>query len=318
MAPPVGPREAGSRVESVEASGKSIEDAILQALARLGRNRDEVEITVLQAPSRGSRGMGARDARVRVYLRPQANQGYDPTAQGYGAEYADEYGAYPADATQPGIGEDYAYDQTYDQGYQQDYDPGASDYSPEYADGADVASSSVAGQTQGLITAALDDALPPDASAEDVAIEALRMILGHMGIRCEIEALEPTGDELLILNIVPVDNQPLSLLIGRRGETLAALQLLVNMIVTKQAGRHERVVVDAEGYRQRREDNLRVMAERIAAQVRSTGTPVMLEAMSPNERRLVHMALADYTDISSESTGEGDQRRVVVALKRSR
>ncbi len=301
-------------MESVEASGKSIEDAILQALARLGRNRDEVEITVLQAPSRGSRGMGAREARVRVYVRPQSSQGFDPAAQGYGGEYADAYGAYPADPAQPGVGEDYAYDQSYDQGYE----PGAPGYGQNYAEGADDALTGVAGQTQGLITAALDDALPPDASAEDVAIEALRMILGHMGIRCEIEALEPTGDELLILNIVPVDNQPLSLLIGRRGETLAALQLIVNMIVTKQAGRHERVIVDAEGYRQRREENLRVMAERVAAQVRSTGSPVMLEAMSPNERRLVHMALADYTDISSESTGEGDQRRVVVALKRSR
>lgn len=301
-------------MESVEASGKSIEDAILQALARLGRNRDEVEITVLQAPSRGSRGMGARDARVRVFLRAQPGDGYDPTAQEYGPQYADGYRAYPAGPIEPGLGEDFAYDQ----GYAPGYDQAAPDYPQGYGEGGDDAAGSVAGQTQGLITAALDDALPPDASAEDVAIEALRMILGHMGIRCEIEALEPTGDELLILNIVPVDNQPLSLLIGRRGETLAALQLIVNMIVTKQAGRHERVIVDAEGYRQRREDNLRVMAERIAAQVRSTGTPVMLEAMSPNERRLVHMALADYADISSESTGEGDQRRVVVALKRGR
>ncbi len=313
-------------MESVEASGKSIEDAILQALARLGRNRDEVEISVLQEPSRGSRGMGAREARVRVYLRPPragraqaAGVGMPPEAnhspqdERYDAGYAEGYGqpvpygesydpGYAAPEEQ-GLGEDYAYDQGYDQGY-----PQAQDAAP---DGG-------VGQAQVLITAALDDVLPPDASAEDVAIEALRMILGHMGIRCEIEALEPTGDELLILNIVPVDNQPLSLLIGRRGETLAAMQLLINMIVSKQAGRHERVIVDAEGYRQRREENLRVMAERIAAQVRSTGTPVTLEAMSPNERRLVHMALADYHDISSESTGEGDQRRVVVALKRGR
>src|SRR5579884_2034156 len=57
-------------MESVEASGKSIEDAILQALARLGRNRNEVEITVLQEPSRGVRGMGAREARVRVHVKP--------------------------------------------------------------------------------------------------------------------------------------------------------------------------------------------------------------------------------------------------------
>ena len=66
-------------MESVEASGKSIEDAILQALVRLGRNRDEVDITVLQEPSRGSRGMGAREARVRVRLKPSRAAAQQPT-----------------------------------------------------------------------------------------------------------------------------------------------------------------------------------------------------------------------------------------------
>src|SRR5215831_7360845 len=84
-------------MESVEASGKSIEDAILQALVRLGRNRDEVEITVLQEPSRGSRGMGAREARVRVRVKPsrvttqQPTPGEDELDQGdFGDGYEDE------------------------------------------------------------------------------------------------------------------------------------------------------------------------------------------------------------------------------------
>ncbi|HLY32608.1 MAG TPA: RNA-binding cell elongation regulator Jag/EloR [Ktedonobacterales bacterium] len=276
-------------MESVETSGKSIEDAILLALARLGRNRDEVEIVVLQEPRRGgARGQGPREARVRVFLKPDQPTRPTTAPQGDDDDYDDEaYEVYTDLQPAEDLEELDDYDSLVEQGFGQE-----------------------------LITAALSDALPPEATAEDVAIEALRMILGHMGIRCEIEALEPVGDELLILNIVPVDNQPLSLLIGRRGETLAALQLIINMIVSKQAGRHERVIVDAEGYRQRREENLRVMAERIAEQVRRTGNPVTLEAMSPNERRLIHLALADYADISSDSIGEGDQRRVVVALKR--
>ena len=305
-------------MESVETSGKSIEDAILLALARLGRTRDEVDIVVLQEPRRGgARELGPREARVRVFVRPngqgrrQAAQAevndantygdyetYDDEPQPYEADYPGYQGSAPY-AAEPGPDDLAARDEF--------------EHSDEQEESEELDEH---GLGQQLITIALRDALGPDASAEDIAIEALRMILGHMGIRCEIEALEPTGDELLILNIVPLDNQPLSLLIGRRGETLAALQLIINMIVTKQSGRHGRVIIDAEGYRQRREDNLRVMAERIAEQVRRTGAPVTLEAMSPNERRLIHVALQDFPDISSDSTGEGEQRRVVVALKR--
>jgi spoIIIJ-associated protein len=106
------------------------------------------------------------------------------------------------------------------------------------------------------------------------------------------------------------------LLIGRRGETLAALQLLVNLIVRHRTKRRMRIVVDAENYRLRREENLRSLALRVAQQVRANRRSIALEAMPPNERRIVHIALADYTDISTESTGEGDERRVVISLKR--
>jgi spoIIIJ-associated protein len=164
-------------------------------------------------------------------------------------------------------------------------------------------------------SAALRDALPEDASIEEVAVAALQTILDHMGVRAEVETEETPEDEPLKLSIMPDADYVLGTLIGRRGETLAALQLLVNLITYKQTGERERIIIDVEGYRARREDNLRSMAERIAQQVRSSGRPVMLEAMPPNERRIVHIALADYQDISTESTGEGDARRVVVSLK---
>ena len=274
-------------MESFEASGKSIEDAIINALARLGRNRDEVDITVLQQPVRGSRDMSAREARVRATVRTQR-----PAGAAAPSEMADAY-----------------------------FDDEGQDYGGEYpADGgeAEYAPADMLEQPE-VTTDALSDVMAEDASVEDVAVAALYTILAHMGVQAGIEVHPAEGDEPLALNIRGADERSasaLSVLIGRRGETLAALQLLLHLVISRQADTRDRVIVDVEGYRQRREENLRSMAQRIAEQVRNSGRAVMLEAMPPNERRIVHMALADYEDISTESEGEGDQRRVVVSLKR--
>lgn len=309
-------------MESVEASGRTIEDAILQALARLGRNRNEVEITVLQEPSRGVRGMGAREARVRVFLKQERPAGAVMTPE-------------MADELLPGE----EYEEAGDEGYYEDEDgeyleEGEEEYAEQdgyaYAPPPDVPQEygyrdqrNARGGAQqapapvAAPTVALSDELPEDASFEEVAVAALSAIVAHMGIYAEIEVFPAEGEEEpLTLNIHARDRQLLGLLIGRRGETLAALQLLMNLVVSKQTGVHERVIVDVEGYRQRREANLRSMAERVAQQVRQSGHPVMLEAMPPNERRIIHMQLSEYPDISTESEGEGDQRRVVVSLKR--
>ena len=287
-------------MESVEASGKSIEDAILHALARLGRNRDEVEISVLQEPSRGVRGIGAHEARVRVYVRPGRAMRTGGASEGGSAdgplrdedEQEDELLDLEDDDSAEGV-EAYAADAYIEP-----------EEEPELA----------------LTTAPLRELLPDDASVEEFAVETLRQVLGHMGVQAAIEVNEVEDDEdaeeaPLVLNIRSDDQGLLGLLIGRRGDTLAALQLLVNLVVSKQTGHREHVIVDAEGYRARREANLRSMALRVANQVRRSGQPIALEAMPPGERRIIHMTLAETGDISTESTGEGDQRRVVVSLK---
>jgi spoIIIJ-associated protein len=276
-------------VESVEASGKSIEDAIINALARLGRNRDEVEITVLQRPARGSRDASAREARVRATVLQQRPAGAPELTDPYFADDFDEF----ADDFAPS-------DRPTDDGNDHDLSTPDDVEQPE------------------ITTDALSDVMAEDASMEDIAVAALYTILAHMGVHAGIEVHPAEGEEPLVLNIRGADERSssaLSVLIGRRGETLAALQLLMHLVVSKQGDTRERVIVDVEGYRHRREENLRSMAQRIAQQVRASGRAVMLEAMPPNERRIVHMALADFDDISTESEGEGDQRRVVVALK---
>ncbi|HEX9038141.1 MAG TPA: RNA-binding cell elongation regulator Jag/EloR [Ktedonobacterales bacterium] len=276
-------------MESVEASGKSIEDAILQALARLGRTRDEVEVIVLQEPSRGERGIGSREARVRVRALTER-----PAARGSAVMRADAMGDFLGDEAE-GDGSE-----PYDEQSDDEYDD-------------EEASFRLADE---LTTAALSDVMPEDATPEEVAIEALRMILGHMGVAAEVEVRPANDDEPLTLNVRGLEEQQVSALIGRKGETLASLQFIVNMIVSRQSGHRERVIVDAQNYRNRREANLRQMAHRIADQVRASGAPIMLEAMPPNERRIIHMALAESDDIATESTGEGDQRRVVISLRK--
>ena len=280
-------------MESIEASGKSIEDATINALARLGRNRDEVEITVLQKPVRGSRDMSAREARVRATVKPQRPAGAVVTPETADTYLANEFEEYP---------DDYA----------------AGDFPATDGNVADPVAPVDDVEQPEVTVDALSDVMDENASVEDVAVAALYTILAHMGVQAGIEVHPAEGEEPLVLNIRGADERSasaLSVLIGRRGETLAALQLLMHLVISKQADTRDRVIVDVEGYRQRREENLRSMAQRIADQVRNSGRSVMLEAMPPNERRIVHMALADFDDISTESEGEGDQRRVVVSLK---
>jgi spoIIIJ-associated protein len=302
-------------VESIEASGRSIEDAILQALVRLGRRRDEVDVTVLQEPARGTRGMGAREARVRVSLKPARPRG----AAVVTPEMADQLLA------------DQLEDDAYEPGSEADFDTETADYAEsepyveaddqggylddEYGESGVYEEDELAeAELSGAPVAALREILGPDASVEQVAVEALRAVLAHMGLGATL--IEVRGRDPLTLNVRSAGDHDLSLLIGRRGDTLTSLQLLVALIVAKQTGQRERVVVDAEGYRERREENLRSLARRVAQQVRRSQAAVTLEAMPPNERRIIHMELAEDEDLSTESIGEGDQRRVVIALKR--
>lgn len=143
-------------------------------------------------------------------------------------------------------------------------------------------------------------------------------LLQHMEIRAEVTArlgeMEP-GDTVSPV-LVDINGGDLSILIGRHAETLNAFQLITRLIVGKEMGQAAPIVVDVEGYRQRREDSLRQLAQRMAQQAVSTGRRQALEPMSPAERRIIHLALRDNADVTTESTGE-DPRRKVVIIPRS-
>lgn len=113
--------------------------------------------------------------------------------------------------------------------------------------------------------------------------------------------------------IIDIQGEDAGLIIGRRGETLRALQFLVNLMLSKGEGEHIPVQVDVEQYRERRQRQLTTLAERTAERAIESGRPVTLEAMSPADRRIVHLALVEERGVTTESSGEGPGRRVTIS-----
>ena len=139
--------------------------------------------------------------------------------------------------------------------------------------------------------------------AKAVLVELLRL----MDLQGTVEIA--MGTETAKLN---VKGEDLGVLIGRRGEKLASLQHLVNLIVARREGQHNRIAVDVENYRGRREDQLRDVAKRAADRVLQTGKIIQLEAMPAVERRIVHMALVENPRVRTQSVGVEPNRRIVV------
>ena len=158
--------------------------------------------------------------------------------------------------------------------------------------------------------------------SEDVAAmgeEVLEQLLDLMNIEAEVsiergaEGEGVEGPPPVVLNVTGED---LGILIGRRGDTLASLQYMVNLMVSRRLKSSAGLVVDVEGYKERRREVLRNLALRVAERVRSTGRPVTLEPMPAAERRIVHLALRDDPDVTTQSVGEGESRKVSVAPTR--
>lgn len=149
-----------------------------------------------------------------------------------------------------------------------------------------------------------------------IARATVQELLEHMGIyHAEVqtslgEIADGDGRDAPIL--LDISGSDLSILIGRNAETLNALQLITRMIVGKEIGQSAHLIVDVEGYRGRREDNLRQLARTMAEQALSTGRRQSLEPMPPAERRIVHIELRDNEAVRTESSGEEPKRKVVV------
>jgi spoIIIJ-associated protein len=148
-----------------------------------------------------------------------------------------------------------------------------------------------------------------------VAQEITEDLVDLMGLQAAVHPLDPPiemepGEPPTVgVDIVGPD---LGVLIGRRGDTLQQFQYLVTLLVNKRVGGFNRVVVDVGGYKRRREEALLGLADRMAERVAQSRRPLPLEAMPPNERRVIHLALRDHPAVYTESQGEGEARKIVI------
>lgn len=206
-------------MRSVEAKGRTVDEAVDEALRRMNLGRDEVDVEVLEEPSRGLFGLiGAKEARVRVTRR---------------------------------------------------------------------------------------------VSKGDYAEELIREVFSSVGARVRIQRTVQEG----IVGF-DVSGEGAEIFIGRRGETLNALQFLVNVAAGHKSAEPVRIVLDIEGYKDRRKRRLEQIALRAAERARRTGERVVLEPMAAGDRRVIHLALQGCAGVTSRSEGEEPFRRVVVTRKR--
>ena len=163
-----------------------------------------------------------------------------------------------------------------------------------------------------------EDVFETETISEDAGVkEYLLNVLGKMGIEAEIEATEEENSEGEKTLTMDISGDMMGVVIGRRGDTLDALQYLCSLVHNKNRSKDDyvRVNLDTENYRAKREETLVNLAKRIANTVLKTGRSITLEPMNPNERRIIHSTLQSYENINTYSVGEDPNRKIVVSSK---
>ena len=293
-------------MDGVEAEGRTVNEATDKALEELGLTRAEVDVEVLTEGRPRLLGFRGEPARVRVTPKPapvappistRRTQVVDEETED--DEEDEEYDEDDEEEDEE-EGEDDEYEDDEDEEYEEEELP------PELHRPVRVPVAEV-------------EHVPADPADVAVAVEVLETLIRMVGLEAGVTPREPetAGDGIgMIQAVLDIDGEDLGLLIGRRGQTLASLQYLLNLICAKKIGKRVAFGVDVDGYRRRREESLVSLARRTASRVRTSGRTVTLEPMPPSERRIIHLALADDPDIVTVSIGEGEGRKVAVTPSR--
>ena len=146
-----------------------------------------------------------------------------------------------------------------------------------------------------------------------VSTDIINSLISKMGVSVSV-SLKQAENESVGGPVYDIDGDDSGLLIGRRGETLRALQFLVSFMASRKLESRANLLLDVAGYQSRRYESLSNLATKVAGRVFATGRSIHMEPMPPNERRAVHMALADHPEVSTISEGERESRHVVVQL----
>ena len=270
---------------SLEIIAPSIEEAVARGLADLNLPEESVEVEVLDSGSKGLFGLGFRQARVRLTIKDSAGVAIKGPDEEIGSFIEPVKTGAPVEIE-------------------------AVKYSGESLTPA-------AEQPAKTITAPTSEKSQPDEELLLVAKEIVQELLMKMRVRARVTARfgEPDEPHERIPLHVDVHGDDLSILIGPKAETLNALQYISGLIVSKEVGHSVPLVVDVEGYRARRTNQIRQLARRMAEQAIRTGRRQVLEPMPASERRLVHIELRENPDVTTESVGEEPRRKVTIIPK---
>lgn len=279
-------------MDSVEIAAKTVEEAIELALRDLSAKREEVEIEVITRGKAGILGIGAEPARVKV----------------------SRLSASPASKPAPAVRQEQPAERTERPERTERFErpERAADRRPPQAERPRFQERQAEDpDRQPVSLAGL-----PETELSKKAKEILTSLLSAMGVtaRVTLQDIQPDEKDESRMNVsFNIEGDDSGLLIGRRGETLSSLQFLVNFLYNhNNKDAHATVILDVEGYRERRYSSLRGMASRMADRVAQSGAAMVMPPMPPSERRIVHMALANHTYVYTESTGEGRDRKVQI------
>lgn len=291
------PLQVRRQMDSVEISAKTAEEAIELALRNLNAKRDEVEIEVITRGKAGILGIGAEPARVKVSRLSSAPSAPSTPKP---AERIERPAERPERFERP----ERAFDRR----------PPQAERAPQFQERIPQERAPVDPDRQPASLAGV-----AETELSKKAKEIVVSLLGAMNVETKVtlQDIQPDEKDESRMNVsFNIEGEDSGLLIGRRGETLSSLQFLVNFLYNhNNKDAHATVILDVEGYRERRYESLRGMASRMAERVAQSGASMVMPPMPPSERRVVHMALANNVYVFTESTGEGRERKVQILPK---
>jgi spoIIIJ-associated protein len=288
-------------------SGKTVEDAIAEGLRALGLRQSEAEIEVVSRGSRGLFGIGSEPAQVRITRRQVAAPEAPPAPPPVAAPEAPPVAAAPVEPVIPAA----------PAAPVEPVEPPAP-APPPVASHEEEVPVRVESAPDIAFDASLD-VTPEDEEMAAMAVDLLAQTVKLMGFDARVEPSwqAPDEDNQDAYLLIELHGRDLGALIGRRGETLNSLQYLLRLMVNQRIHAWRNIVVDVENYRLRRAEHLTQLALRSADQVASTGRALALEPMPPSERRIIHIALREHPAVYTESSGEGERRKIQIVPKRS-
>jgi spoIIIJ-associated protein len=274
---------------TLEIIAPTVEEAISQGLAQLGLTADAVSVEVLDAGNKGFFGLGKPQVRVRLTVNPPAGA-LESSTKSTPVPPREAERVKPKPEPSPALASR----------------PGASIDQPQ-------------GKPVPIMSASPKKEIEPQPE-HDALLDHTEIVISKMlhllNLEAQVSANYGPAERDGRRNIhVDIRGNDLSVLIGRRSETLGAFQYIASLIVGKETQQFVQLTVDVEGYRDRRERQLVQMAKRMADQVAKSGRRQTLEPMPSGERRIIHIALRDHPDVKTESTGEEPYRKVMIIPK---